>query len=211
MSARGLRVLIADDHAILRSGLRRLFEDMPEVEMVGEANNAASLRQQMRAQTWSVVLLDLDMPGQNALDGLRTLKADHPDAPLLVFSMYPEEQYGLRALKAGAAGYLSKDCETDELVQAVMRISEGGAYMSPTLSALIARQLYSHAPDATLTDREFAVLRGLAAGKSIVRIAEEINLSAKTVSTYRARLLRRLGLRNNVELARYATDHGIVK
>jgi len=207
-------VLIADDHGILRSGLRRLLSEMPEIDAIGEAEDATHARALMRAEHWDVLLLDLDMPGQNSLDVLKILKANYPDVAVLILSMYPEDQFGLRTLKAGAAGYLSKDSAPEQLITAIRRISEGGAYISANLAAALAKKSNAGSePRNTdrLSDREFAVLRGIAAGKSITDISKELNLSAKTVSTYRARLLMRLNLNSNVELARYAADHGIVK
>jgi two-component system, NarL family, invasion response regulator UvrY len=214
MDPHKLRILIADDHTILRSGLKRLLQDVPGIQEVGEAENANVARHLLRSGNWDIVLLDLDMPGQNPLDVLKGLKVDHPEVAVLILSMYPEEQFGLRALKAGAAGYLNKDSAAEELISAIRRISEGGAYISAGLAGVIARNLHTGAVDEQqthLSDREFAVLRGIAAGKSIVHIANELNLSAKTISTYRARVLSRLGLHSNVELARYAAEHGIVK
>lgn len=211
---RSLRVLIADDHGILRSGLRRLLSEMPEIDAIGEAEDATHARALMRAEHWDILLLDLDMPGQNSLDVLKILKANYPDVAVLILSMYPEDQFGLRTLKAGAAGYLSKDSAPEQLITAIRRISEGGAYISANLAAVLAKKSNPGSePRNTdrLSDREFAVLRGIAAGKSITDISKELNLSAKTVSTYRARLLMRLNLNSNVELARYAAEHGIVK
>jgi DNA-binding NarL/FixJ family response regulator len=209
-----LSVLIADDHAILRSGLRRLLQDMPEVEMVGEADTGNLVRERMRAQRWDVLLLDIDMPGQNALDVLKLVKSDHPDVAVLILSMYPEEQFALRALKAGAAGYLNKKSAPEQLLAAIRRVAEGGTYLSAALAATLARNLRARPVDTVhdlLSDREFTVLRGIAAGRPISEIAKELNLSAKTVSTYRTRLLTKLDMHSNVELARYAAEHGIVK
>ena len=214
MKQQKLRILIADDHAILRSGLRRLLEDVPEVETVGEAETATHARQMLRLESWDIVLLDLDMPGQNTLEVLRALKAENPEISVLILSMYPEEQFGLRALNAGASGYLSKNSVPEELVTAIRRISQGGAYISVGLAASMARSLEAsarHSGEQQLSDREFAVLRGIAAGRSIKQIADELNLSAKTISTYRARVLKRLGLRSNVELARYAARQGLIQ
>ena len=214
MPSRKLRILIADDHAVLRAGLRRLLQDVPGIGEVGEAETATHARQALRSAHWDILVLDLDMPGQSPLDVLKSLKADHPDVAVLILSMYPEEEFGLRSLKAGASGYLSKQSAPEELVTAIRRISEGGAYISAGLAKLMARMSHATAADPAtkqLTDREFAVLRGIAAGRSITQIAKELNLSAKTISTYRARVLKRLNMHSNVELARYAAEHGIVK
>jgi DNA-binding NarL/FixJ family response regulator len=214
MNTTGLRVLIADDHAILRSGLRRLLQEMPEVEAVGEAESASQVRERMRSECWDVLLLDLDMPGQNPLEVLKLVKSEHPDAAVLILSMYPEEQFALRALKAGAAGYLSKKSAPEQLVTAIRRVAEGGTYISAALAVTLARNLRARPVDTIndlLSDREFSVLRGIATGKPLSEIAKELSLSAKTVSTYRTRLLTKLNLHSNVELARYAAEHGIVK
>jgi DNA-binding NarL/FixJ family response regulator len=214
MNPNRLSVLIADDHAILRSGLRRLLQEMPEVETVGEAETGNAVRERMRAQRWDVLLLDIDMPGQNSLDVLKLVKSDHPDVAVLILSMYPEEQFALRALKAGAAGYLSKKSAPEQLVTAIRRVAEGGTYLSAALAVTLARNLRARPVDTVndlLSDREFTVLRGIASGRPISEIAKELNLSAKTVSTYRTRLLTKLNMHSNVELARYAAEHGIVK
>lgn len=214
MDPRRLRVLIADDHAILRSGLARLMEDVPGIAAVGEASSANEARQLLKSGTWDILLLDLDMPGQNPLDALRAVKAEHPEVAVLILSMYPEEQFGVRTLKAGASGYLSKDSAPDELVTAIRRIGEGGAYISARLTTTLVRFVETQAFDCgnrQLTDREFSVLRGIAAGRSITQISKELNISAKTVSTYRSRVLKRLNLHSNVELARYAEGLGLVK
>lgn len=214
MNGAKLKVLVADDHAILRSGLKRLLREMPEVEAVGEAENGTQVWQMMRTSHWDVLVLDLDMPGQNPLDVLKQIKADHPDVAVLILSMYPEEQFALRALKAGAAGYLNKRSAPEQLISAIRRVAEGGTYISASLAVALARNLHSKPIDTInelLSDREFTVLRGIAAGRSISEIAKDLNLSAKTVSTYRTRLLTKLRLHSNVELARYAAEHGLVK
>ena len=214
MNPRKLRVLVADDHAILRSGLVRLLQDVPDIDVVGEADSASRARQLLQSGQWDILLLDLDMPGQDPLDALRTIKADHPEVAVMILSMYPEEQFGVRTLKAGAAGYLSKDSAPDELITAIRRIAEGGAYISARLTTTLVHFVEARAlgcDKRQLTDREFSVLRGIAAGRSITQIAKELNLSAKTVSTYRSRVLQRLSLHSNVDLARYAEGLGLVQ
>jgi two-component system, NarL family, invasion response regulator UvrY len=212
-----LRVLIADDHAILRAGIVRLLREMPEVEAIGEADSGNRTLQQIRAEPWNVLLLDLDMPGQSALDVLRMIKASHPEVAALILSMYPEEQFALRALKAGAAGYVNKESAAEQLVTAIRLVGSGSAYISARVAGALAKSMEAARAERDeevsehLSDREFTVLRALAAGKSITEIARGLNLSAKTVSTYRTRLLARLQLHSNVELARYATARGLVK
>lgn len=209
-----LRLLIADDHAILRFGLRRLLGEMAEVEAIGEAENGARVQQLLREEHWDVLVLDLDMPGQNVLDVLKRAKLDHPDLSVLILSMYPEEQFAMRALKAGAAGYLNKQSAPEQLITAVRLVANGGTYISAALAGALARNLSAKPLDTineVLSDREFTVLRGIANGHTVSQIAQTLNLSAKTVSTYRTRLLTKLGVRSNVELARYAAEHSLVK
>ncbi|MBA3596309.1 MAG: response regulator transcription factor [Methylibium sp.] len=209
-----LRLLIADDHAILRFGLRRLLGEMAEVEAIGEAENGARVAQLLREEHWDVLVLDLDMPGQNVLDVLKRAKLDHPDLSVLILSMFPEEQFAMRALKAGAAGYLNKQSAPEQLITAVRLVANGGTYISAALAGALARNLSAKPLDTineVLSDREFTVLRGIANGHTVSQIAQTLNLSAKTVSTYRTRLLTKLGVRSNVELARYAAEHSLVK
>ena len=214
MNQAKLRVLIADDHGILRSGIKRLLLEMPDIDAVGEAENGAQVLQRMASQHWDVLVLDLDMPGQDSLDILRHVKNNHPDTAVLILTMFPEEQFALRTLKAGAAGYLTKQSAPEQLLTAIRRLGEGGTYISASLAATLAANLRSRRADTLnelLSDREFTVMRGIAGGESITQIAKELNLSAKTVSTYRTRLLIKLNLQSNVELARYAAEHGLVK
>jgi two-component system invasion response regulator UvrY len=214
MNQAKLRVLIADDHGILRSGIKRLLLEMPDIDAVGEAENGAQVLQRMASEHWDVLVLDLDMPGQDSLDILRHVKNNHPDTAVLILTMFPEEQFALRTLKAGAAGYLTKQSAPEHLLTAIRRLGEGGTYISASLAATLAANLKSRRADTLnelLSDREFTVMRGIAGGESITQIAKELNLSAKTVSTYRTRLLIKLNLQSNVELARYAAEHGLVK
>jgi DNA-binding NarL/FixJ family response regulator len=214
MDHRRISILIADDHSILRAGVKRLLQEMPEISSLGEAADGNQILQLMRARAWDVLLLDLDMPGQAPLDVLRLVRSGHPDTAVLILSMYPEEQFALRAIKAGAAGYVNKQCAPEQLMSAVRRVSEGGTYMSANLASALASSLRTkprETLDDLLTDREFTVLRGIAAGKSVTDIGHELNLSVKTISTYRARLLSKLNLRTNADLIRYAADHGLVK
>lgn len=209
-----LKVLLADDHAILRSGLKRIIEELPEVAAVGEAANGDEIMQKVRAEHWDVLILDLDMPGHDPLDVLKLIKIDFPALGILILSMYAEEQFGLRALKAGAAGYVNKKDAPEQLVMAIRRVGEGGAYISANLAATLAQGLREGRLDVdfnSLSDREFIVLRGIAAGHSIAELAADLKISVKTVSTYRARLLTKLNLSSNVEIARYAIDHGLIK
>lgn len=208
-----IRVLIADDHAVVRQGLKQILGDTPTMLVAGEATNGQEVLAKVRAETWDVVVLDISMPDRNGLDVLKELKAERPKLPVLMLSMYPEDQYAMRALKAGASGYLAKDSAADELVRAIQRVVAGGRYVSPHLAEKLAFEIgadSSKLPHETLSDREFQVLRLIAAGKSAKDIAAELSLSVKTVSTYRARLLEKMGLGSNAELIHYAIQNHLV-
>jgi two-component system, NarL family, invasion response regulator UvrY len=214
MPRTSLRLLLADDHAILRAGLRRLLSEMPEVTHIGEAEDGQGVLELLRAETWDVIVLDLDMPGPSPLDVVKRIKADHPDTAVLILSMYPEDRFALRALKAGAAGYLHKRSAAHQLIMAIRLIGDGGTYISSQLAAELARGLTAKPKDTLnemLSDREFTVLRAIASGKAASEIARDLNLSTKTVSTYRMRLMTKLNLHSNVDLARFAAEHGLVK
>jgi two-component system, NarL family, invasion response regulator UvrY len=209
-----LRVLITDDHATLRYGIKRLVEEIPGVAATAEAGSGAEMLEIMRSGRWDVLLLDLEMPGSDSLDLLRHVKTRYPATAVLIFSMYPEQQFALRAIRGGAAGYLNKQASPEQLQMAVRRVGEGGTYISAALALELAGTVNVKGPQADetlLSDREFTVMRGIAAGKPIAEIGRELNLSAKTVSTYRARVLTKLHLQSNVELARYAVERGLVK
>jgi two-component system, NarL family, invasion response regulator UvrY len=211
MIPKKLKVLIADDHALLRSAVKRLLSDIPDIDAIAEASNAEEVLTCLRSEHYDVLLLDLGMPGPNAFTLLRQLKADHPQICILILSMYPEEQFGLRAFVAGASGYVNKQSTPEHLVAAIRRVRDGGAYISGTVAVAVARNMHTKTADTAakgLSDRESTVLRAIAAGKSITEISKELNVSTKTISTYRARLLNRLDLRSNIELARYAVEHG---
>jgi DNA-binding NarL/FixJ family response regulator len=208
-----LKILIADDHALVRSGIRRLLRDEPDIEFVGEAGNAGEALQSVRKENWDLVILDIDMPGQNALDVLRIIKMEKPSLPVLILSMHSENQYAMRVLKAGASGYVTKASAPDNLIAAIRKVVTGGAHVSPALVMEMATRLNSKpraALDEILSDREYAVLCAIAQGKRLSKIAEELSLSAKTISTYRTRVLEKLGVSNNTELVRYALDHSLI-
>jgi two-component system, NarL family, invasion response regulator UvrY len=208
-----LKILVVDDHALVRSGIRRILQDEPDIELVGEADSAIHGLKRVRGEEWDVVVMDINMPGQNGLDVLRLIKLDKPDLPVLILTMYPENQYAMRALKDGASGYVTKASAPDHLIAAIHKVIEGGAYVSPGLAMQLATQLRSK-PKETLHDllsaREFSVLCAIAAGKPLAEIANELNLSAKTITTYRARVLSKLGMTTNTELVRYALQHGLI-
>jgi two-component system invasion response regulator UvrY len=208
-----MRVLIADDHAVFRRGLKETIgEAFPKVTF-GEAKTAQEAVESVRRHDWEIVILDISMPGLSGLDILDDLRRLRPKLPILFLSMYPEEQYARRALKSGAAGYLTKDSIPEELKEAVRRILAGGRYVSATLAEKLAFDLRRGAETPVhelLSDREFQVLRMIASGKTVKQIADEISLSVKTVSTYRARILEKTGMKTTAELIRYAFQAQLV-
>jgi two-component system invasion response regulator UvrY len=208
-----MRVLIADDHALFRRGLKEtISESFPKVSF-GEAKSAQETLEHVRLRDWDIVILDISMPGKSGLDILNDLKRLRPRLPILLLSMHPEEQYARRALKSGASGYLTKESVPEELKLAVRKIVAGGRYVSATLAEKLAYDLRSGADvpvHELLSDREFQVLRMIASGKTVKQIANEIGLSVKTVSTYRARILEKTGLRTTAEMIRYAFQAQLV-
>ena len=209
-----IRVLVADDHAVVRRGLRQMLAETGDVAVAAEAATAAEALDLVRAQAFDVVVLDLSLPGRGGLDLLGEIKALRPELAVLVLTMHPERQYAVRALKAGAAGYLTKETAPDLLVDALRRVAAGGRYVSPGLAEALADHVEKGregAPHESLSDREFAVFRMLAAGRTVGQIAEELSLSVKTVSTYRTRLLEKMGLASNAELMQYAFRHKLAE
>lgn len=209
-----VRILIADDHAILRRGLKEiLLRDLKEV-ICGEAGNAQEVLAKVQEQNWDLVILDVTMPGRSGLDVLKDLKHVRSKLPVLVLSMHPESQLGKRALQAGAAGYMNKESAPEELIKAVRKVLSGGRYVSPALGERLALDLDAHAERPAhekLSPREFEVLRMIGSGKTISEIAEELHLSATTVSTHRARILEKMNLNTTAELMRYALTNHIVE
>lgn len=208
-----IRVLIVDDHAILRRGLRSLLSDAFARAEFGEASNAQQALEELGKKGWDVALLDITLPGKSGLDLLKELKAARPRLPVLVLSAHPEDQFAVRALKAGAEGYMTKESAPEELVKAIHKILAGGRYVSPTLAEKLAssvRKDFTRTPHETLSDREYEVMCRIASGKTVTEIAEELSLSAKTISTYRVRILEKLGVKNSAEIARYAIRNQLV-
>jgi DNA-binding NarL/FixJ family response regulator len=206
-----IRLLIADDHPLVRAGIRRILEGRNDIHVVGEADQAADLVSVCRELQVQVVLADVSMPGPGIIQVLTTLQTELPEVRTLVLSMHPEEQYALRVLRAGAAGYLTKAHAPEELLVAILKAAQGGVYVSPTLAETLARTLGAPAEEARaeLSDREFQVLQLLARGHSMKGIAARLELSPKTVSTYRARILEKLRLGSTADLIRYALEHGL--
>lgn len=208
-----IRVLIADDHAVVRRGLKQILGDTAEMAVAGEATNGHQVLAMVRAETWDVVVLDISMPDRSGLDVLKEIKAERPGLPVLIMSMYPEEQYATRVLKAGASGYLSKESAANDLIKAIQRVVAGGRYVSPALAEKLATEIgsdLSKLPHEALSDREFQILRGIASGRSVSEIASQLCISAKTVSTYRTRLLEKMNLKTSAELMHYAMQHQLV-
>lgn len=209
-----IRVLIADDHAIVRKGLVQIASESREIEMRGEASEYSSLMRLMKENPCDVLLLDISMPGKNGIDVLKIVREQYPKTQVLILSMYPEDQYAIRALKAGAAGYLTKDTAPERLVEAILSVSRGKKYITPQVAEMLATHLVTDtegAPHEALSDREFQTMRLIASGKQLSQIAEELSLSPKTVSVYRARVLEKMHLKNNAEMTHYAIKHGLVE
>lgn len=208
-----VKMLIADDHAIVRRGLKNLLlEAFPSAEIT-EASDAEELVQFAMHSQWDVVITDLSMPGRSGLEALQQLKQLHPNMPVLVLSMYPEEQYAIRVLKAGASGYLSKETAPDELVGAVQRVLSGKKYITPSVAEKLAATLNNN-PNKQLheklSDREFEVLKLLAAGKPVSEIANMFHLSITTISTYRSRILAKMNMKSNAELTQYSLEYKLI-
>jgi len=215
-----IRVLVCDDHLIVRQGIKQILADAPDIAVAGEAANGPDALARVRAGSIDVVLLDIAMPQRDGLDVLKALKADAPKLPVLMLSTYPDRQYAVRSLKLGAAGYLNKSADSEQLIDAIRRVALGKLFITPGVAELMAEQLV--APDARsggadvplherLSHREYQVFRLLSAGSSVGEIASTLVLSPNTVSTYRARILEKTGVRNDVELALYAVreaQHG---
>ncbi|UCD21431.1 MAG: response regulator transcription factor [Chloroflexota bacterium] len=202
-----LRILIADDHPIVRQGIGQLIAKTADMVVADEASNGSEVLDKVRASHCDVVLLDLSMPGLHGLDIIRQLKKESPRLPILILSMHSEEQYAVRAFRAGASGYLTKQSAPDELLAAIRKVSIGGKYVSSSLAEKLASDLEigtGKLPHETLSNREYQVMLMIAAGKTVAEIAEELSLSVQTISTYRARILQKMGMKNNVELANYA-------
>jgi len=209
-----LRILIADDHAIVRKGLKQVLLDEFGTIEFGEASNGQEALGQVQKAPWDVALLDVTMPGLSGLDVLKQLKELQPSTRVLVLSMHPEDQYAVRVLRAGAAGYLTKNTASDLVAEAVKKVLSGATYVSPSLAESLAGRLNESPGKALhekLSDREFQILRLIAAGKSVKEIGYDLSLSIKTVSTYRTRLLHKLKLSTTAELIRYALREGLIE
>jgi DNA-binding NarL/FixJ family response regulator len=208
-----IKILIADDHAIVREGLKQILAETADMLVACEATNGREVLEQVRKEDFDLVLLDIAMPGKDGLETLKELKLEKPKLPVLVLSIYPEEQYAVRLLKAGAAGYLTKESAPEELIAAIRKVSQKGKYISASLAEKLAFYLETDVGKPVhemLSDREHKVMLLIASGKTVTEIADEMCLSIKTISTYRVRALNKMGLKNNAEFTYYALKRGLV-
>jgi len=207
-----IRAVICDDHAIVRRGLRQILVESGKVEVVEETSSYLELSQVLRKGASFVLLLDIELPGKNGMDILEIVRKEYPKVSVLMLSQYPEDQYAVRALRSGAMGYLNKKSAPENLLEAVIQVASGKKYISTEVSQILAAHVAEEvrdAPHQSLSNREFQVLKLIASGKRLSEIAEALAISPKTVSVYRARVLEKLGVNNNVEIAHYATRHGL--
>lgn len=208
-----VQVLVADDHGMIRNGLKKILDDTQDLECAGEAWDGSSLLERLRERDWGLLILDLSMPGRNGLEMIKRVKELRPRMPVLVFTMHQEEQYAVRALRAGASGYLTKEFDGNLLLEVIRKVASGGIYVSAKVAELLARKVAQPdlaPPHTTLSDREYEVFTRLVRGMSLTGIAEEFCLSIKTVSTHKTHLLEKMGLANQSELVRYAIRHDLM-
>ena len=209
-----IRVLIADDHAIVRQGLKQILAETKDMVVAGEAETAHEALKLVREAEWDVALLDISMPDKSGIDTLKLIRKERPKLPVLMLSMHPEDHYAVRCLKAGASGYLTKQSAPVQLVRAIRQVASGRKYISPAVAEELANSFGNEGDQpahTTLSDREYQTLRLIATGHSLSEIAAQLSLSAKTVSVYRARLLEKLNLKNNADVAHYAVKNNLVE
>lgn len=208
-----LKILIADDHAIVREGLKQILADMPEPKQLEEASDGNEVIEKIFTDHFDLVLLDISMPGRSGLEVLKSVKQEYPTLPVLVLSMHPEEQYAIRSLKSGASGYLTKESTPKELVSAVRKVLTGNKYVSASLADRLTEYVdktLDRPAHEILSNREFQVMCMIASGKTVTDIAEILSLSSKTISTYRSRILEKMGLRNNAQLTHYVISERLI-
>ena len=208
-----IRVIVADDHDVIREGIKRILEDTPDIRIAAEARDGQELIDMARAKAHDVILMDITMPGRGGLEALKLLKQDDPKRPVLVLSMHEESQYAVRVLRAGAAGYLTKAHVSEHLVDAIRRVCGGSKYLTPAVAELLAQEVGGDSQRPSherLSDREHQVFLLMAAGKTVSEIADDLSLSVQTISTYRAHILEKLGLENTAQIIRYAHQHQLV-
>jgi two-component system invasion response regulator UvrY len=208
-----IKVLVADDHPVVREGLKQILSEAQDIDVAAEAEDGHELLEKVRKQAFDVVVLDLTMPGLMGLDALKQLKSEHPNLPILILSIHPEEQYALRVLRAGASGYLTKASAPDRLIGAIRKVHRGGNYVSSSLAERLADELrgdITKLPHEFLSDREYQVMCLIASGKTVTEIGDQLALSVKTVSTYRSRILEKMRMKTNAELTHYAIENKLV-
>lgn len=210
-------ILLVDDHAVVRNGLKQMLIENLGLVVVGEANDAIEAMRQVRSQDWSLVILDIRLPGRSGVDVLKQIKSEKPHLPVLILSSYPESQYAVRLIQSGAAGYISKDAEESEIVKAVKTAAAGGRYINEIVGGLLANNIsrsFSNEDDfslyESLSDREYQIFLELASGKRAKDIAEKLQVSAKTIATHRSRLMQKMGFSTNAELTLYASKSGLL-
>jgi DNA-binding NarL/FixJ family response regulator len=209
-----IKVLIADDHTIVREGLRQILGQSPDIVVKDEASNGQEVLKKIGNGHFDLVLLDISLPGRSGLEVLKQIRATAPDLPILILSMYPEEQYAIRALRAGASGYLTKESATNELLKAIRKVAAGGIYITSSLAEKIVSELKmdtKRLPHEMLSDREYQVMCMIASGRPVKEIAILLSLSVKTISTHRARILEKMNMKNSAQLTHYAIKHNLVE
>ena len=208
-----IRILIVDDHAILRAGLKHILADCADIVVAGEAGDGFEALAKMRTEKWDAVVMDMTMPGKSGIELIKQMKSENPKLPILVLSMHKEDIYAVRTLKAGASGYLCKDNAEPQLEQAIRKVAAGGLFINPAVAEKLAMGMLSHASDAPphtrLSDREYQIFQYIVGGRGVTDISRELNLSVKTVSSYKTRVMQKMGLANAAELVRYAIRHGL--
>jgi two-component system invasion response regulator UvrY len=206
-------ILVADDHAIIRDGLKKIIADTDDLIVAGEAANGNAALEKVRERDWGLIVLDLSMPGRNGLELIKLIKMERPKLPILIFSMHPEEQYAVRAIHAGASGYLSKEGDSELILPAIRKVAAGGVFISPKVAELLATDVSRHTenpPHTLLSDREYEIFNRIIRGASLTEIADKLSLSIKTVSTHKSHILAKMNLASNVDLVRYAIDHKLL-
>ena len=208
-----IEVLLADDHAIIRDGLKKILADTDDMVVAGEAMNGHAALDLVRERNWGLVVLDLSMPGRSGVELIKLIKTERPQCPVLIFSMHPEEQYAVRALRAGASGYLSKEGDSDLILPALRKVAAGGVYFSARVAELLVSEAAPHAqslPHTRLSDREYQIFDRIVRGLSLTAIAHELSLSIKTVSTHKSHIMSKMEMKNQVDLVRYAISHQLI-
>ena len=207
-------VLVADDHAIIRDGLKKILADTNDLVVAGEASNGHTVMEQVKQRDWDLLVLDLSMPGRHGLELIKLLKSERPKLPILIFSMHQEEQFAVRAFRAGASGYMSKEGDSDLILPAMRKVAAGGTYISPKVAELLATDISPNSqalPHTLLSDREYEVFSRILKGVSLTEIAAELSLSIKTVSTHKSHILIKMGMTSQVDLVRYAIEHHLME